>query len=150
MLGLRSTDDLYVQTRIIFICISSCFSVRIPYATHVHVHAQLLSCVQLFATHGLLWQFSRQGYWSRLPFPPSGDLPDPGIKSVSPASAGRFFTTEPPTRMSLNLAQGRKEEGILKWLVVGLILLDFRAIGTKWVPVGLKSLTLFSNFRGYL
>ena len=41
------------------------------------------------------------------------------------------FTTEPPTRMSLNLAQGRKEEGILKWLVVGLILLDFRAIGTK-------------------
>ena len=31
-----------------------------------------------------------------LPFLPPGDLPDPGIKPVSPALAGRFFTTEPP------------------------------------------------------
>ena len=31
-----------------------------------------------------------------LPFPSPGDLPDPGIKPVSPALAGRFFTTEPP------------------------------------------------------
>ena len=40
--------------------------------------------------------FSRQEYWSGQPFPPSGDLLDPGIKPVSftsPASAGRFFTT---------------------------------------------------------
>ena len=47
--------------------------------------------------------FSRQKYWSELPFPPPGDLPDPGIKSVSPASpplAGRFFTTEPPGKLS--------------------------------------------------
>ena len=28
--------------------------------------------------------FSRQGCWSTLPFPPPGDLPDPGIKPVSP------------------------------------------------------------------
>ena len=40
--------------------------------------------------------FSRQGYWSGLPFPPPGDLPDPGIEPASPALAGRFFTTEPP------------------------------------------------------
>ena len=43
--------------------------------------------------------FPRQEYKSRLPFPFSGDLPDPGIESaspVSPALAGRFFTTEPP------------------------------------------------------
>ena len=33
--------------------------------------------------------------WSGLPFPSPGDLPDPGIKPVSPASAGRFFNTEP-------------------------------------------------------
>ena len=42
--------------------------------------------------------FFRQEYWSRLPFPPPGDLPDPGIQLASPASqvlAGRFFTTEP-------------------------------------------------------
>ena len=38
--------------------------------------------------------FSRQESWSELPFPPPGDLPDPGIKPVSltaPAVAGRFF-----------------------------------------------------------
>ena len=40
--------------------------------------------------------FSRQEYWSRLPFPSPGDLPDPGIKPTSlesPALAGEFFTT---------------------------------------------------------
>ena len=44
-------------------------------------------------------EFHRQGYWSELPFSPPGDLPDPGIEHlslVSPALAGRFFTTEPP------------------------------------------------------
>ena len=38
--------------------------------------------------------FSRQEYWSGLPFPPPGDLPDPGIEPVSlmpPALADRFF-----------------------------------------------------------
>ena len=42
--------------------------------------------------------FSRQEYWSRLPFPPLGDLRDSGIElvpPVCPALAGRFFTTEP-------------------------------------------------------
>ena len=44
-------------------------------------------------------EFSRQEYWSGLPFPTPGDLSNPGIKpksSVSPALAGGFFTTEPP------------------------------------------------------
>ena len=39
---------------------------------------------------------SRQEYWSGLSFPLPGDLPDPGVEPVSPASpalAGRFFTT---------------------------------------------------------
>ena len=36
--------------------------------------------------------FSRQEYWSELPFPPPGDLYDPGIEPVSPELAGRFFT----------------------------------------------------------
>ena len=40
--------------------------------------------------------FPRQEYWSGLPFPPQGDLPDPGIEPESPAPAGRFFTTEQP------------------------------------------------------
>ena len=37
----------------------------------------------------------RQEYWSRLPLPSPGDLPDPGIKPASPALAGRFFITDP-------------------------------------------------------
>ena len=41
-------------------------------------------------------EFSRQEYWSGLPFPPAGDLPNPGIEPkslASPTLAGRFFTT---------------------------------------------------------
>ena len=65
----------------------------------------MLSHVQLFVT---LWTmahqaplfmgFSRQEYWSGLPFPSPGDLPNPGIElvcPVSPAFISRFFTTEP-------------------------------------------------------
>ena len=69
------------------------------------MHTQLLSRVQLFAnpwtvarqaplSMGLSWQ----EYWSGLPFPPPGHLPDPEIKPTplaSPALAGKFFTTEP-------------------------------------------------------
>ena len=40
----------------------------------------------------LFMEFSRQEYWSGLPFPPPGGLPDPGIKPVSPTLAGGFFT----------------------------------------------------------
>ena len=40
--------------------------------------------------------FSSQEYWSGLPFPPPGDLPDPGIELASPALADGFLTTEPP------------------------------------------------------
>ena len=42
--------------------------------------------------------FSRQVYWSGLPFPSPGDLPDTGIEPTSLISAlvSRFFTTEPP------------------------------------------------------
>ena len=36
-------------------------------------------------------EFPRQEYLSRLPFPSPGDLPDPGIKPVSPALAGRLL-----------------------------------------------------------
>ena len=37
--------------------------------------------------------FSRQEYWSGLPCPSPGDLPNPGIEHVSPALAGELFTT---------------------------------------------------------
>ena len=40
--------------------------------------------------------FPRPVYWSELPFPSPGDLPNPGIKPMSPALASRFFTAKPP------------------------------------------------------
>ena len=42
--------------------------------------------------------FPRQEYWSGLPFPSPGDLPDPGIEPASPALAGGFLTTESPRK----------------------------------------------------
>ena len=44
----------------------------------------------------LFKQFSRQEYWSGLPFPSPGDLPNPGAEPMSVTLAGRFLPTEPP------------------------------------------------------
>ena len=55
--------------------------------------------------HGLSMEFSRQEYWSGLPFPSPGDHPNPGIKPtslVSPAFAGRFFTIS-ATGLKINI-----------------------------------------------
>ena len=60
-------------------------------------HDQLFATPQTIACQApLSMGFSQQEYWSRLPCPPPGDLPDPGIKTaslMSPLLAGRFFTT---------------------------------------------------------
>jgi len=45
--------------------------------------------------------FPRPGYWCGLPFPSPGDPPNPGIKPVSPALVGGFFTSEPPEKPCL-------------------------------------------------
>jgi len=42
--------------------------------------------------------FSRQEYWSGLPFPSPGDLPDPGIKPRSPALQADALPSEPPEK----------------------------------------------------
>ena len=73
----------------------------------------MLSCVQIFAT---LWtvacqaplymDFSRQEYWSGLPFPTPGELPDPRIKLLSPEAsmlAGLFLAY-----LVLNITISRK------------------------------------------
>ena len=83
-------------------CVTSPFKASVPSCLRhiycVYSRCSLLvlsrfSCVQLCVT---LWSaacqgplstgFFRQEYWSGLPFPPPGDLPDPGIESVFPAS----------------------------------------------------------------
>ena len=64
------------------------------------MHAQSVSCVPLFATpwtvacqDPLSMGFSRQEYWSGLPFPSPGDLFNPGAEYLYPTLAGRLFTT---------------------------------------------------------
>ena len=62
-----------------------------------------LSRVRLFATPWtvayqapLSMGFSRQGYWSGLPFPSPEDLPDPGIEPMSPTLQADALLSEPP------------------------------------------------------
>ena len=79
--------------------------------THSNVNCQMsievcyCCLVQLFETPWtvvhqapLSMGFSRQEYQGGPPCPPPGERPDPGINPVSPALAGRFFTTESVTR----------------------------------------------------
>ena len=72
------------------------------------------SCVRLFAVQWtvacqapLSIGFSRQKYWSGLPCPTPGDLPDPGIEPASltsPALAGSFLPLAPPGKPTCTIA----------------------------------------------
>ena len=62
-----------------------------------------LSCVQIFGTPWTVayqapqfMEFSRQEYWTGLPFPSPGDLPNPGIEPTSPALQAGALRPEPP------------------------------------------------------
>jgi len=79
----------------------SIFQMWLPITTLVN--ACILSHVQLFVTPWitalqapLFVGFFRQEYWSVLPVPSSGYLPNPGIEPTSPAC--KFFTSEPPRK----------------------------------------------------
>ena len=61
------------------------------------------------ACQGLPMEFSRQEYWTGLPFPPPEDLPDPRTEPTSPALAGGFFTTELPGKPALALRELSKQ-----------------------------------------
>ena len=70
----------------------------------------LLSCVQLFVTPWtvvhqtpLSMGFPRQEYWSGLPFPSPGDLPNPGIELRSPALQADSLPSELPGKPHLSL-----------------------------------------------
>ena len=69
-----------------------------------------LSCVRLFATPWTIayqtppsMGFSRQEYWSGLPFPPPGDLPNPGIEPRSLALQVDALLSDPPGKQSDNI-----------------------------------------------
>ena len=75
-------------------------------------------CSQLYLTLCDPVEFSKQEYWSGLPFPTSGDLLDPGIKSTSlafPALAGGFFTTARPGKPLLEHIKEKANEFHRVW-----------------------------------
>ena len=66
--------DLCVHVKLLHLCLTLCDVMDVPY--------------QAPQSMG----FSRQEYWSGLPFPPPEDLPDPGTEPASSALAAGFFT----------------------------------------------------------
>ena len=105
----------------------------------VCVCAQSLSCVWLFGTpwtaaHQALLSmgFPRQEYWSGLPFPTPGDLPNTGIEPTSlasPASAGRLFITVPPGKPGWSEFTGQLESPQIKKKKKRNTLMPFAATG---------------------
>ena len=61
--------------------------------------------------------FSRQEYWSGLPFPSPGDLPDPGIEPRSPALQADALTSEPPGKPKSSTEIHIKQEYILFYIL---------------------------------
>ena len=71
---------------------------------------KLLSHVRLFVTPWTVahqippsMEFSKQQYWSRLPFPSPGDLPNPEIEPRSPTLQADAFPSEPPGKHAPNI-----------------------------------------------
>ena len=102
-------------------CIAGRFFIAEPPGKpHIHIHEESerkkvksLSRVLLFATPWTvayqaspLMGFSRQEYWSGLPFPSPGDLPDPGIEPGSPALQTDALPSEPPGKAILRECEG--------------------------------------------
>ena len=124
-----------------------------PWAMMGHFPAMrvcVLSSVLLFATPWsaacqgpLSIGFPRQEHWSGLPFPPPGDLPDPGIQPASPvipAFSGGFFTTEPPIwsnkypKKIIQIASGSRKK-------------DQRQVESKWILTQGKTWVLTSGIE---
>ena len=111
-------------------------------------------CVQLSANPWtvahkapLSRDFSRQEYWSGLPCPPPGDLPQPGIKpaALSPALAGGFFTTSAAwkdwvaSRACVLSRSGRVQPFVVLWTIAHQAHCPWDSPG-KYTGVGCHSL----------
>ena len=86
-----------------------------------------LSRVRLFATPWTVayqgspsMEFSRQEYWSGLPFPSPGDLPNPGIEPRSPALEADALTSEPPGKPTHKSCTQTHTHKILYTVPIGL------------------------------
>ena len=84
--------------------------------------------------------FLRQEYWSGLPLPSPGYVPDPRIETMSPALAGGFFTTEPLGRRPQNGAHKyfRSMEDIV-----------YNSVNSLYLMMDLKGANYFSLYFLY-
>ena len=85
-------------TLIVCVCVSVCVCLHAHSVVSDSLRPWIVACQA-----PLSMDFSRQESWSGLFFPSPGDLPNPGIRSMSPLShalAGRFFTSAPPGKPS--------------------------------------------------
>ena len=87
------------------LCILSRFS-------HVHLFSTPVDCSHQTS---LSMGFSRQEYWSGLPCPPPGDLPNPGVETLSPALYADSLSTEPPGNLYGDVQAGKNDETL--WLL---------------------------------
>ena len=83
--------------------------------------------------------FSKQKYWSGLPFPSPRDLPNPGIKPLSPKLQGVLFTAEPPgklqfARLGWYYSRFHKEKGRDVFHFLHLVLKPTHNTVRTWIP----------------
>ena len=94
------TEALGFNTQIVCVCVCVCVCARVRARAQSLSRIRLCNSMHCSMPGSSVYGISQQEYWSGLPFPSPGNLPDPGVKTsslASPALAGRFFTTAPPT-----------------------------------------------------
>ena len=117
----------------------------------------LLSCFSCARLCGTLWTiahrvplsmgFSKQEYWGGLPWPPPGDLPNPGLESMSPASHVDFFTAEPWGKAPVGVGGGNTlgNHSYLHKLITEKKIWDNCFPFVNVIPLYITSLTAFPN-----
>ena len=124
------------QQRCLALCSEQC---RAWHVNSERKKVKSLSHVPLFATPWtvahqapLSMEFSRQVYWSGLPYPSPGDLPDPGIEPRSPALQADALPSEPPGKLCWQCLV------VIRWmnplLARGGIRYEERPQASPWLP----------------
>ena len=114
----RMKGQKSVKSLLSCVCVCVCVSMHSVTQSHPTLCGSM-DCSQPgssgISSWNCLMEFPRQEYWSGLPFPPLGDLPNPGIipaSFASPALAGLFFTTSPTWETLIVIYLSRIKENL--------------------------------------